>query len=324
MVNVVITGVTGFIGSHLAKRLVELSYRVFGLTRPCASRSLEPIKDILDDIVLLTGDITEFFSISNVLKTVDPDYVCHLAALTPVRLSFEKPFDYERTNYLGTMNIIHAMMELPDYKERKLIFASTPEVYGFQTNGKPLSEDACFKPISPYAVSKAAADMYIRMACRVYDLNAVILRPANTYGRRFEKGFMAEYLVTSMLKKERVYVGAPESIREYLYVTDHVNAYIQAIERGTRGEAYNIGTGSGIKNRYLAEKIAEKAGYDVNKIVFGAYPPDYPLRPIASDQPYIILDSTKAKRELNWSPQVDLDEGLKKTINYWKSKLAIR
>jgi dTDP-glucose 4,6-dehydratase len=324
MVKVVITGISGFIGSNLAKRLVELGYHVFGVIRPCANRSLELIKDILDDIVLLGADITDFFSISNALKTVDPDYVCHLAALTPVRLSFEKPFEYERTNYLGTMNIVHAILELPDYETRKLVFASTPEVYGFHTNGKPLSEDASLNPTSPYAVSKAAADMYVRMASCVYNLNAVIIRPANTYGRAFEKGFMVEYLVTSMLKKERVYIGAPESIREYQYVDDHVNAYIQAIKRGKKGEVYNIGTGEGIENRHLAERIAQKVGYDVDKLVLGSYPPKYPLRPIASDQPYIILDSAKAKQQLDWSPRVSLDEGLEKTINHWKSKLATR
>lgn len=321
MVKVAITGVTGFIGSHLAKKMVRLGYSVYGITRHCASRSLKPIEDIQNDIVLLTSDITDFMSISRALKTADPDYICHLAALTPVRLSFKRPLDYERINYLGTMNVAHALMELPDYKERKLIVASSAEVYGFHVDGKPLNEESPLKPSSPYAVSKAATDMYIRMATHVYYLNAVVLRPANTYGRKFESGFIVEYLTTSMLKRERVYVGAPESIREYIYVDDHVNAYISAMENGRKGEAYNIGGSGGIRNRDLAIKIAEKVGYSNDKIIFGAYPPGYPLRPIASDQPYIILDSIKARRELKWSPQVNLNEGLEKTIEYWKSKL---
>jgi len=321
VVKVAITGITGFIGSHLARRLVQLGYTVYGIARHCASRRLEPVKDILNDIVFLTSDITDLMSISRALETADPDYICHLAALTPVRLSFENPFNYERVNYLGTMNLVHAMMKLPDYPKRKLIVASTPEVYGFHTSGKPLKEETPFNPSSPYAVSKAAADMYVRMAALVYDLNPVVLRPANTYGRKFESGFIVEYLIRSLLKGERVYIGAPESIREYMYVDDHVNAYISAIEKGRKGEVYNIGTGQRIRNKGLAMKIAEKVGYSNDKIILGAYPPGYPLRPIASDQPYIILDSTKARQELKWSPQVNLDKGLEKTIEYWKSKL---
>jgi nucleoside-diphosphate-sugar epimerase len=285
---------------------------------------LKPIEEILDSIVLLTADITDPMSVSQALESADPDYICHLAGLTPVRLSFEKPFEYERANYLGTMNIVHSAMRLPDYEKRKIILASTAEVYGFHDEQeKPLRESASLNPSSPYAISKAAADMYVRMASQVFNLNAVALRPVNTYGRTFETGFLVEYLVTSILRREKVYVGAPESVRDYMYVDDHVNAYIQAIKKGKKGQAYNIGRGEEITNRFLAEKIAESIGYDRSKIVFGSYPPRYPLRPFGSDQPYIVLDSTKARLELDWSTHVDLDEGLEKTIDYWKSKLAI-
>lgn len=323
MARVIVTGVTGFIGSNLAKKLVELGHRVFGVTRHCASRTLKSIEEILDSIVLLTADITDPMSISQALKSANPDCICHLAALTPVRLSFEKPFEYERTNYLGTMNILHAAMKLPDYEKRKIIVASTAEVYGFHNEGKkPLKESAFLNPSSPYAVSKAAADMYVRMASQVYNLNSVVLRPVNTYGRKFENRFLVEYVITSMLRRENVYVGAPESVREYMYVDDHVNAYLKAIEKGKKGEAYNVASGKGIKNRHLIEKIAEQVGYDKNSIVFGSYPPGYPLRPIISDQPYIVLDSMKAKKELNWNPRVDLNEGVQRTIEHWRDTIA--
>ena len=318
MAKVAITGITGFIGSHLAKKLVNLGHSVYGLMRLSSQKTVERIKGISDDIVLITADITDFMAMLDALNTADPDYIIHLAALTPVSLSFERPFDYEKMNYLGTMNVVHAMMELPDYKKRKLIDASTAEVYGIQTDKKPITEEAPLKPSSPYAVSKASTDLYLRMATRVYDLNIIVLRPSNTYGRKFNKSFMVEYLITTMLKKEKVYIGAPDSIREYMYVDDHVNAYLLAMEKGVAGQVYNIGTGKGVTNRFLAEKIARKLDYDLGNIVFGAYPPSYPLRPIKSDQPYIILDSSKARRELGWKPQIDLDEGLERTIKYWK------
>lgn len=320
MAKVVITGITGFIGSHLAKKLVEFGHSVYGLTRPSSRRTLERIRNLTNDIVLMTADITDFMSISHALATADPDFICHVAALTPVRLSFERPFDYEKANFLGTMNVAHAMMELPDYKKRKMIAASTAEVYGVQTHKKPLTEETPMKPSSPYAVSKVAADKYLQMVARVYDLNVVILRPSNTYGRKFDKSFMVEYLITTMLSNEKVYVGAPESIREYMYVDDHVNAYLLAMEKGVGGQVYNIGTGKGLTNKVLAGKMARKLNYDSSRIVFGAYPPGYPMRPVISDQPFIILDPTKAQRELGWEPKIGLNEGLDRTIKYWKER----
>lgn len=320
MAKVVITGITGFIGSHLAKKLVEFGHSVYGLARPSSSRTLERIRDLKNDITLMTADITDFMSISHALATADPDFICHVAALTPVRLSFERPFGYEKANFLGTMNVAHAMMEIPDYKKRKMIAASTAEVYGVQTHKKPLTEDTPMKPSSPYAVSKVAADKYLQMVARVYDLNVVILRPSNTYGRKFDKSFMVEYLITTMLNKEKVYVGAPESIREYMHVDDHVNAYLLAMEKGVGGQVYNIGTGKGLTNKVLVGKMARKLNYDSSRIVLGAYPPGYPLRPVISDQPFIILDSTKAQRELGWEPKIGLSEGLDRTIKHWKER----
>ena len=318
MAQIVLTGITGFIGSHLAKKLIQLGNTVYGIIRPSSQRTLERFKDISSDIILITADITDYLSVSNALKTADPDFVVHLAALSPVRLSFERPFDYEKVNFLGTMNIVHAMLELSDYKKRKLVAASTAEVYGVHAGKKPLAEDASLKPSSPYAVTKVAADKYLQMAAQVYDLNAVVLRPSNTYGRKFDKSFMAEYLITTMLKKEKVYVGAPESVREYMYVDDHVNGYIRAMEKGKKGQVYNIGTGKGISNQALAETIAGKLNFSTKNIILGAYPPGYPLRPTISDQPYIILDATKARNELGWKPQVDLAKGLDLTIEHWK------
>jgi GDP-mannose 4,6-dehydratase len=320
MTKILITGILGFIGSHLAEKLVNENYEVYGVVRRVANRNLEVIKKILKDITLVNGDITDYVSIRNALKTTDPDVIVHLAALTPVRDSFERPFEYQEANFLGTMNVAHAILELPDPQTRRLIAASTAEVYGLQEK-EPLKENLPLKPSSPYAVSKAAADLYLQMMSNTYDLNCIILRPANTYGRKFDTSFMVEYLVTSMLRGDRVYIGAPESIRDYMYVDDHVNAYLLAIKSAkSQGQVYNVGTGVGVSNKKLAELIAERIGYDKKRIVFGSYPPGYPYRPPISDQPYIVLDHTKIKKELNWTPKVSLENGIDKVISYFKNK----
>jgi nucleoside-diphosphate-sugar epimerase len=146
------------------------------------------------------------------------------------------------------------------------------------------------------------------------------MRPANSYGRKFDTSFVIEYLVTQMLKDAIAYVGAPDSIRDYMHVDDHVNAYLAAIEdEKADGEIFNVGTGVGVSNRELAELIAKKIGFNMKKIKLGSYPPGYPFRPLASDQPYIVLDSAKIRKVLRWSPTVGLEEGIDKVIAYFKS-----
>jgi GDP-mannose 4,6-dehydratase len=318
--KVLITGILGFIGSHLAEKLVNDGDEVYGLVRRVASRNMDSVGKILKDITLITGDITDLTSTRNAMKTANPDIVIHLAALSPVRDSFERPFEYQQANLIGTMHVAHSLLDLPDAQTRRLFAASTAEVYGLQEN-TPLKESLALKPSSPYAVSKAAGDLYLQMAFTTYGLHGTVMRPTNSYGRKFDNSFLIEYLVTQMLKGEDVYVGAPDSIRDYMYVDDHINAYILAIKnKKADGQIYNAGTGIGVTNRELAQMIADKIGYNKKKIKFGAYPPGYPLRPIVSDQPYLVLDATKINKALNWSPQVNLSGGLDKVITCFQEK----
>jgi GDP-mannose 4,6-dehydratase len=316
--KVLLTGVLGFIGSHMAERLVKDGHDVYGLVRRVANRNMAVIGNILGDITLISGDVSDYVSTRNALRTANPDVVFHLAALSPVRDSFERPFEYQQANLIGTMNVAHALLEMPDSKNRKILAAATAEVYGIQGN-IPLTEDLPLHPSSPYAVSKAAGDLYLQMMFNSYDLHGTVLRPTNSYGRKFDRSFIIEYLVTQMLSDRPIYVGAPESIRDYMYVDDHVNAYLSAMKNPKAdGQVFNAGTGIGITNKELTERIAKKVGYDTKKIKYGAYPPGYPYRPVISDQPYLVLDSTKIKKVLGWTPKTSLDQGLDKVIAYFR------
>jgi GDP-4-dehydro-6-deoxy-D-mannose reductase len=316
--KILITGIMGFIGSHIAETMVEDGDEVYGVVRRVASRKMDAVAKVLKDIVLISGDVTDYVSIRNALRTAMPDVVVHLAALSPVRESFERPFEYQQANFLGTMNVAHALLELPDHQNRKIIAASTAEVYGLQ-NKEPLTENLPLKPSSPYAVTKAAGDMYLQMMFQTYDLHGSIMRPTNSYGRKIDTSFLVEYLVNQMLTDKEVYIGSPESVRDYMYVDDHVNAYKLVIKADKAdGQVFNAGTGIGITNKELAVLIAKKIGYNLEKIKFGSYPPGYPFRPAISDQPSIILDATKIRKMIGWNPKVSLNDGLDKTIEYFR------
>ncbi len=325
--RILVTGATGFIGSHLVQELVRKKYDVHCIIAP----QVIGVTDIASEYQYLKGasrrkcDITDYYGIRGAIKKVEPDMIVHLAALTPVRDSFETPFSFVHANVTGTLNIAYALMEMPDFKRRKLIFASTAEVYGMQ-KVSPIGEDAILSPSSPYANTKAMADMQLRMMARVHGLNTTILRSVNSYGRKMDIDFFVEYVVTTMLRGEKVYIGAPESKRDYMYISDHVNAYVKVIEAGnsvkTEGQAFNVSTNDINTNKVVALKVAEMLGFDRKKIMLGEYPPGYPLRPLESDQPFIDLDSTKIRKALGWKPEVSLESGLKKTIAFWKEKIG--
>jgi len=321
MTRVLITGIMGFIGSHLAQKLVNDKIEVYGVVRRVASRNLDVIQSFLQDVTLISGDVTDYVSIRNAVKTANPDVIFHLAALSPVRDSFERPFEYQQANYIGTMNVAHSLLELQDPQTRKLIAASTAEVYGIQPN-EPLKETLPLYPSSPYAVSKAAADMYLRMMFSSFNLNGTVLRSTNSYGRKFDTSFLVEYTVTEMLKGRKVYVGSPDSIRDYMYVDDHVNGYLLSMKnKNANGQVYNVGTGIGVSNKELAIMIADKVGFDKKNLVLGSYPLGYPYRPLVSDQLSIVMNATKIRRELGWEPTVSLEDGIDKVISYFRKNL---
>jgi dTDP-glucose 4,6-dehydratase len=308
--KIFLTGVTGFIGSHLVEKLVD-DYEVVCLVPSSDLGS----KKIHKDVEIKFGDLTNYSEIQKIVREISPNMIVHLAAVTPVRYSFEQHEIYQHVNYLGTVNLVHAALQLSSFE--KFIFASTMEVYGWQTQRKPFTEDIELNPASPYSVSKLAAEKYIRMAGKAYNLPFIALRPCNTYGRKFDTGFIVEYLITTMLKNETVYVGSSDAVRDLMYVPDHVNAYIKCIKSNVSSGVFNFGLGSEVTMGELASKIKDMIGFD-GEIVH-TYPPDYPSRPVID--PYLSLDASKARDTLGWKPKYSLNDGLKETIKYWKEKL---
>ncbi len=314
-----VTGITGFIGSRLAARLVGEGHTVYGLVRHSSERELSRLRKVISQIHLIEGDLGRFHSVLSAVEASEPNVIFHLGALTPVRLSFDDPYPYITTNFDGTVNLVHAALK--ETPNARLIVASTAEVYGWQKDVEPIREEVPLNPASPYAVAKVAADNYVQMANRIYHLQGTILRPINSYGRTGESGFLVEYLVSKMLSGETCYVGAPDSVRDYMFADDHVTAYVEAARNPEAvGKVYNVSPGNPVTNAELAKKLAQMTGFK-GKIVFGSYPPGYPERPKSHDPTYLVLDSSKISKELGWKPKYTLDEGLRLTIEMWKSEM---
>jgi len=314
-----ITGITGFIGSNLAEKLLEEGHEVSGLVQPVIGRDYKSIEDLKSKANIYTCDIRDYMSVRESIRKSNPEVIFHLAALSPVRLSFEHPLEVQESNVLGTVNVAEATRDLYNSDGTRLIAASTAEVYGIQPLDKPFTEDLTLEPSSPYAVSKAHLDMYLRMMNKVYGSDVVIMRNSNTFGRKYDKGFFTEYLISEMLDNKDIYIGAPESIRDYMYVDDHVRGYLLAMDNSqAKGQVFNVSGGIGFTNKEWALKIADLLSFSKEKLHFGEYPPGYPKRPITSDQPYLVLDSSKAKNVLGWNQRVSLEEGLERTIDFWK------
>jgi len=317
--KILITGATGFIGSAIAHRLVdEQNYEIGCIARNASNKNhIEMISDIANNLSIFYADLTDYSAIKNAVRSFSPHYIIHVGAQTAVRSSFESPHEFNETNYLGTINLIHAALELPNFK--KFIFASTMETYGWQENKSPFKEDRPPFPASPYAVSKVACEHYFKMASKAYGLPYLISRACNTYGRKNNAGYIVEHIIVSMLKNKPVYIGTPKAIRDLMYVDDHVSAYLTLLSSDLKNDVFNFSPNNGISMLELAKKIKEKLNYKGK--VIEHFPPDYPYRPVTED--YLSLNADKAKKLLGWESKFSLDQGLDLIIEHWRKKLSL-
>ena len=302
-----ITGITSFHASHIADRLVQKGYEVHGLTRHVSNRDLD-IKGV--DVHL--GDIRDYADIEKIIIDINPEIIIHLAAQTPVEYSFTHESEVMQVNFIGTVNVAKIAKELP-YLE-KFIFANSVEVYGNQ-NIFPITENNPINPASPYAVAKSASEIYLNYLHRGYNFPSIILRTTNTYGRSKTHYFVIEHIIYEMLNgAKKIPMGVPESIRDFLYVEDEVDAYLKFITYDSPlvlGETFNTGTGVGITIKDLFYKIRDKIGADCEPVWYSNSPRPYEIKSL-------IIDSSKLTAYTGWKPKYDLDKGLDKTIDLWR------
>jgi len=308
-VKVLVTGATGFIGSHLIPKLID-RFDVYSFERYVTGRYVLGDKKRVKTVY---GDLKQYFEVRKAIREIQPSVVVHLAALSPVAYSYNHPHEVIETNFLGTVNLAEACLHEVPYFEH-FLFASTSETYG--NVPVPIKEDSVQKPNSPYSVSRVACEKYLLYMRDAYDFPVTILRPFNTYGRKDNTHFIVERTITQMLKNEVTRLGDPRPIRDFLYIDDHVNAYLTCVRNEEAiGKIFNFCTGRGVSIEQLVGLIAEIIGFR-GEIEWNTIP----ARPL--DIMELIGDYSKAKNTLGWEPEYTLEEGLEKTIDYWRQKLS--
>jgi len=305
--KLLLTGFTGFIGSELLPKLVE-EYDVYTLERYVTGRYGEP-----KNYKVIFGNLIDSHLIANMIKHVQPDYVIHLAAITAVSYSYDHPVEVIENNLFGTINLAESCLRyIPHFKQ--FINASSVEVYG--NNGFTIQKETNpLMPASPYAVSKMGGEKYLEYLNEAYDFPYTIMRPANTYGRKKDYHFLIEKTIVHMLTRDKILLGDPDAVRDWMHVSDHVNAYLTCLgNEKAMGEIFNFSTGEALDIRETIGLIKELVGFK-GRVYYNAIP----ARPTESK--IIRIDSSKARSLLGWKTDVDLLTGLVKTVEYWKEHL---
>jgi GDPmannose 4,6-dehydratase len=327
MSRVLITGITGMVGSHLADYLLEnTDWKIYGLCR--WNDSLENIEHLSEDInkkeriELVYGDLNDLASLLSAVNKSKPDYVFHLAAQSYPQTSFDSPIETLQTNILGTTNLLEALRG-SKYKNAVIHVCASSEVFGRVPKEKlPIDEECSFHPASPYAISKVGTDLVGRYYAEAYGMTIMTTRMFTHTGPRrgdvFSESTFAKQIamIEAGLQEPKIYVGNLDSLRTYADVRDAVKAYYMLVTINPKaGEYYNIG------GEYTC-KIADMLNFLINQSTVSnieiVTDPER-LRPIDADLQ--IPNTTKFRNHTGWKPEISFDKTMKDLLNYWRAKV---
>lgn len=308
--KVLVTGGAGYIGSNFVRYLIKNSnHEIMNLDALTYAGNEGNLKDIQKNgrYTFVHGRIENRKLVSKLLK--DVDYVINFAAETHVDRSILEPAPFLTTNVLGTQILLEGCK---DSSIRRFIHISTDEVYGsLEVDDGKFTEESSLNPNSPYAASKASADMLVRAYFVTYGLPAIVIRPSNNYGPyQFPEKFIP-LAITSLLEDMPIPLyGDGRNIRDWIFVEDCCEGIDKVLENGRIGEIYNLGGEDERRNIEVARTIVELMGKDEGYIKFVKDRPGHDYR--------YALDNSKIRREIGWKPRTKFEEGLKKTIEWYK------
>ena len=312
---ILVTGGAGFIGSNFIKFILDKypDYKVINFDKLTYAGNLNNLSSVEENrnYVFVKGDVADKKDVKNVFEEFDPDFVIHFAAESHVDKSIINPEIFLQTNVLGTQIILNFARE---HNVTKFILISTDEVYGSLGKQGSWKEDAPISPNNPYAASKAAADLLIRVAHQTYGQRVNIIRSCNNYGPfQFPEKLIPLMIYNSLHNKELPVFGDGKYIRSWLHVQDHCRAIDLVLHSGKTGEIYNVGSDDEWENLQLVEYILEKLGKPKSLIQYVLDRPGHDFR--------YSLDFSKIKNELGWKPQIKFENGLEQTIEWYKTHL---
>lgn len=307
MKTCLITGVAGFIGSALAKRLLDEGYRVVGIDNFLTGL----VENIPPGVIFLEIDITDSAQLEK-LDSYDFDVVLHLAAQTSGEISFDDPEKDLQINALGTLYVAQycSNRNIP-----RLLYASSATVYG-DAETQPILVSQCKQPKSYYGITKLAGEQYLRLFSE--KINITTLRMFNVYGPgqnidNIKQGMVSIYLYYLMKGEPILVKGSKDRFRDFIYIDDVVDAWVAAVEGSeTYGGVYNLSSGSKTTVADLLLVLCEAWGEPQHAIAYTDGTPGDTLGSVGSIE--------KTKNDLNWSPKVDLKDGVNRTVNWVKNK----
>lgn len=311
--KVLVTGGAGFVGSNIIRYILTKysDYRVinFDALTPSASVSRLGTEVNNPHYTFVEGDITIEKDVQYVFEQYKPDYVIHLASQSYIDKNIHQPSIFIETNVIGTQLMLR---NFKDAESEKMVHLSTSKVYGSFRNNVDIDEHSQLLPYDPYAASKASADMFVTAAYRSKKLDVNIIRPTNVYGDyQFPEKLIPTVIESSLRDKKIPVFGSGEAFRDWLHVKDFCKAVDLVLHKGEAGEVYNISYGQSVRNIDVVKQIMIKMGQDSSKIEY--------REERLGDESYPTILSNKIRKDLGWKPQMGMDRGLDKTIEWYKT-----
>lgn len=322
--KILITGGAGFIGSHVVRRFVNTyeNYEIVNLDKLTYAGNLANLFDLKDNLNyrFVKGDIVDAEFVNSLFKEENFDAIIHLAAESHVDRSIINPLEFVMTNVVGTVNLLNAARNSwnGDYENKRFYHVSTDEVYGTLEGTGLFTETTGYDPHSPYSASKASSDHFVRSYTDTYGMNTIISNCSNNYGSFHFPEKLIPLAINNIKNNIPVPVyGKGENIRDWLWVEDHARAIDVIFHNGKSGETFNIGGHNEWKNidliyllcEILDRKLERAPGQSAKLITYVTDRAGHDLR--------YAIDSSKLQNELGWTPSLQFEEGLEKTVDWY-------